>query len=130
MYHQYRSKVEAIQHINHGAKLFICPVLPTKSREYNQKAMFFNRLIFNDMVQCVFGITIVHGFGSFLGPDGVLSGKLAKPQLWDLLHINDIGVRKLAKLIKTSLFQRKRLRGSSIVSNRTYANAVQGHQPP
>ena len=132
IYKKYLLKVETIQRFNPRANIFICPLLPTKSRELNEKVVFFNRLIFNNMVQCIFGITIIEGISNFLGANRTLSAEYAMPQLWDTLHINNKGVKQLAMCIKTSIFHRKRRRGSSgQQNNRDYANAVKlGSQRP
>ena len=123
LYHRYRSKVEMLKRLNPGAKIHICQVLPTKSMEVNQKVLFFNGLLRRDLLQYVFGITLINGIGSFAGPDGALSRKYCRPQLWDFLHINDTGIRLLAKLIKSSLFQGKRPKGDREENNKTYLEA-------
>ena len=86
--------------LNRMAKIFVCPILPTKSRELNKKAILFNRLIFDDLVMCNFGVSVVHGFDEFVDPtEGLLSRDLSRPHMHDLLHLNSKGTKSLADKI-------------------------------
>ena len=125
IYRLLKAKIDIISKLNSKAKIFICPILPTKSTELNNKALFFNHLIFKDLVMCNYGVSVVHGFNEFLDPAGtLLSRNLSRPQMHDLLHLNETGTKLLADKIKTSIFQRKKRR-SGVVSDRAYAKAVQ-----
>ena len=130
VYNTLKCKIESISKLNSKAKIFVCPILPTKSRELNHKALYFNKLIFNDLVMCNYKVSVVHGFNDFVDPtDTLLSREYAKPHLNDLLHLNEKGVKLLARNIKTSIFQRKKL-GSRTSSGRPYSDAVQRGSAP
>ena len=126
-----KSKIDNISKLNPRAKIFICPIIPTKLRELNKKALFLNHLIFSDLVMCDFGVSVVHGFDEFVDPaDGLLSRNLSRPHMHDALHLNSNGTKSLAEKIKTSIFQRKK-GGSRTNSDRNYAEVVQqGLRPP
>ncbi|NRB81765.1 MAG: alpha-ketoglutarate-dependent dioxygenase AlkB [Saccharospirillaceae bacterium] len=124
-----KSKVESITKLNPKAKIFIVPILPTKSAELNKKAIFFNQLIFRELEGCNFRVNTVHGLNSFVGPDGLLSRDLSRPQLYDLLHINEKGTRCLAECIKTTVFQGKK-KHSWVKRDRTYADKAGGGSHP
>ena len=125
IYNVFKSKIESISKLNRKAKIFICPILPTKSHELNKKALFFNRLIFNDLVMCNYGVSTVHGFDEFVdSADGLLSRNLSRPHMNDILHLNSKGTKTLAEKIKTSIFQRKKS-GSRAISGRTYSSMLQ-----
>ena len=127
-----KSKIQSISKLNNKAKIFICPILPTKSRELNKKALYFNQLIFNDLVMCNFRVSVVHGFNDFVDPaDTLLSRNYSKPHMNDLLHLNEKGVKLLAKNIKSSIFQRKKSGSTSrINSGRPYSDALQRGSAP
>ena len=130
VYNILKRKIECISKLNRKAKIFICSILPTKSRELNNKAISFNNLIFKDLVMCNYRVSVVHGFNEFVSPsDGLLSRAFSRPQMYDILHLNSNGTKSLAKKIKNSIFQRKKA-GSRVISDRTFSNAVQQGSRP
>ena len=98
----------------------------------NHKAVYFNRLIVEDLVQSFGQVSIVHGQAQFLNSAGrcltTLYRDLNKDNKPDHLHLNESGLRLLSVLIKDAIFLRKRSRGKQ-VSGRTYANALSGPRP-
>ena len=131
IYNLLKGKIENISKLNRKAKIFICPIIPTKLQELNKKALFFNSLIFDDLVMCNYGVSVVHGFNEFVDPaDGLLSRDLSRPHMNDMLHLNLKGTKTLAKKIKDSIFQRKKT-GSKVISGRNFSMALQkGSRPP
>ena len=75
IYESCKAKVSEIRLLNPKCKIFICPILPTKSHELNKGALYFNKLIFSDLIQGDLNVQYVHGFDSFLDDAG--SGLLA-----------------------------------------------------
>ena len=110
IYEQYISKIEEIRRINSKCKIFVCPILPTKSFALNQGALYLNNLFFTDLVQRDLGVQSVSGFNSFLERDksGLLAKDLSrefdKQGMPDILHLNISGTRLLAKFIKHTVF--------------------------
>ena len=135
IYGKFVSKIEQIQVINPRAKIYVCPVLPTKLADVNRRAVCFNRHIFNDLISSNFGVSVVFGFDRFLDEQGLLhqnlSRRLNKHQRPDYLHLNWKGCAQLARLIKNTIFHRK----SSRVDGRSYRDVAapgehhDGYQP-
>ena len=125
MYVDYKSKIAAIININQRARIFVGPMLPTKHDDLIRKALFFNNLLFNDLLQSYRQVSLVHGFNRFLDSNNKLSADLAEGPDDPLphIHINDIGRRILCASIKTSIFQRKRAKGSQF-SGMLYSSVV------
>ena len=125
IYDEFKSKLDLIKKLNRNCKLYVCPTLPTKRVDYNRKANLFNSFIRNDLVNTNLGVVVVDGFDSFLDHDGFLAKELSRSKQGDTLHLNGKGIGKLAKLIKTTIFEGKH-RGSRIVSNRLFSSVVSG----
>lgn len=129
-------KINAIEHVNPRANIFICPILPTKSGVYNKKALYFINLIRTELLQSNFGVTFVNGFDSFLGENGLLcqnlSRELDKYQRLDYLHLNWKGVAQLGRLIRDTVLLRahggvdRRKRSSRVVDGRSYRDVTAG----
>ena len=119
-----KSKIAQIQAFNNQAFIFVCPILPTKLFGVNKKASYFNQLIYDDLLQCNYGVSVVLDFASFVDETGFLSEKLSKSG--DALHLDYAGVRKLATMIKTCIFFRKqsKSRSNTVIPGRLYTTAV------
>ena len=134
-------KIDQIHLVNKLANIFVCPVLPTKCLEYNRKAIFFNSMIFNELVSSRCHVSAVDGFNGFLDENMMLrrdlSRHLNRQGNPDYLHLNWRGSAFLASLIKTCVILRvnggidPRLKQrSSRVDGRTYADISRvGSQP-
>ena len=123
IYQLYVSKIKEIRHINPKCKIYVCPILPTKNFELNQCALYFNNLIFTDLVEKDLGVQYVKGFNSFLERDhsGLLaqdlSRELDKQGRQDFLHLNLSGTRMLARYIKQCVFGKFNSNNPSTNSN-------------
>lgn len=115
IYDKLACKVKEMQTICKGIKIVVCPILPTKLNDLNRKAIHFNSFIFNDLVVNNYGVEYIWGVNSFLDNNGLLKGELAKDN--DYLHLNNIGARKLGKMIKQHFFPNNRF------SNNIHYNA-------
>ena len=110
IYESCKAKVSEIRLLNPKCKIFICPILPTKSHELNKGALYFNKLIFSDLIQGDLNVQYVHGFDSFLDDagSGLLASNLSRQfdrhGKLDTLHLNRSGIRILAGFIKQSVF--------------------------
>lgn len=125
IYCNYRSKIMEIKRINNRCMIFILPVLPTKLMSINRKVMDFNNLIISDLPCACDSVTIIGGVTQFLDRfSGLLSESLSGSR-GDTLHINGSGVALMVRLIKTTIFQKKR--PGMVHSNRTYSSAVSDH---
>jgi hypothetical protein len=131
IYQVYKSKILDIQKLHPTCKLYICPVLPCKRQDVNNKIRVFNTFIFDDLIQTTFGVAVVQGFDQFLArnQEWSLSDALYKPDPTGL-HINGGGTRLLVMLIKQCMYASKFDKGR-ISSNKTYRNAlVHSARPP
>ena len=141
IYHQYQSKIAEIRKLNPKCKIFVCPILPTKDYELNRGALYFNKLIFEDLIQRDLDVKCIWGFDEFLDSDGTgllassLSKRFNRHQQPDMLHLNLSGVRHLAGLIKQSVFSRfqggrmERRVSSNRVNSQPYSSVAASSRP-
>ena len=125
LYKVYKLKITQIRQLNPKAKIFLCPVLPTKSSAINQRVFKFNRYICNDLIQSNLKALLVEGFFEFVDNQSfLLRNDLAVSSTNDILHINNTkGLRLLVSLVKQAIFRAKK---SRTVDNRTYSNVTRG----
>ena len=119
-YVDFKAKIDNIIHFNKRARIFIVPILATKLANVNRKASLFNSLIHNDLAQHSTAISVVQGYAGFVDKNSLASRYSLREG--DNLHINDEGTRLLAKIIKSSIFFRKRQRQNG----RLYSSALKG----
>ena len=95
LYKVYKTKITQIKKHNPNCKIFVCPVLSTKSREINKQVFSFNKYIHNDLIQSSLGINFVEGFIEFVDRQtSLIRRDFAVSDSNDILHINDTkGVR-------------------------------------
>lgn len=141
IYQIYHTKVAEIRKLNPKCKIFICPILPTKSHSLNKGALYFNSLIFDYLMHEDLGLQCVNGFDEFLdnSGSGLLSSSLSKRvdkyNQTDMLHLNVSGIRRLAGFIKQSVFNRpdtwgrSRSTGSGRVNGRPYSQVAASSSP-
>ena len=109
VYNLFKSKIEQIQLLNKRARIFVCAVLPTKIRDYNRKASYFNYLLENDLIRSSYGVTLVGNpeFEKFVSPQtGFLCDSFSFPG--DSLHLTRSAASILARVIKHAIFARKK----------------------
>ena len=106
MYTQFKSKIEDIRQVNRKSRILISPILPTRLPGLNRKALFFNKLIFDDLLTSNLHVEIINGYDDMLGEDECLNIQLARYH--DYLHLNASGVRYMAKCIKDIILIKKR----------------------
>ena len=142
IYDVYQSKIAEIRKLNPKCKIFVCPILPTKNYDLNKGALYFNKLIFEDLTKRDLDVECIWGFDSFLDSDGSgllasnLSKRFDRHNQPDMLHLNLSGTRCLAGLIKQSVFSRfngghnRRRVGANRVNGQSYSAAVASFHPP
>ena len=108
--------------LNPRAKFFIVPVLPTGSEALNTKVCDFNRLLINDLPKSFYNVSIVDGVPRFLDGRRNLLKKSLFRKPGDILHINSTGHALLVRLVKDSIFRRKR----NFVDGRSYSSSLKG----
>ena len=119
-YKMYKTNVSLIRKYNSKCKIYICPVLPTKSHEKNRRIFMFNKFLYDDLCQSDLKVILVEGFIKFLDKrTNLLCSGLAKPEVRDELHLNGKGISILVALLKRSIFHVKS-------SNRLYSNVLRG----
>lgn len=115
-----KCKVDEISVLCPSAKLFVSPILPTKSQEWNRRALHFNRLLF-DFCNESNGRIVAPNFNDFCDQFGNLRNDMGK--YWnpsDPLHLGSKGISTLVKIIRQCVF-------SSSVNTLSYSNAITGH---
>ena len=125
-------KVKQILKLSPRTAVYVCRLLPTRDSMLNMKVDTFNRLIFFDLVPTCGGVVYVEGFER-LACNHVLADELSKQfdrnGRPDTLHLNRLGARVLAGLIKRSVFLRlnggvDRRKHTSRVDGRSYRTAL------
>ena len=109
LYKTLKTKILQIRKYNPRCRLFVCPVLPTKSTVINKKIFMFNKYIVNDLLQCDLHVVLVEGFRDFVdNQTSLLKHVFAVNDPNDTLHVNaNQGVRLLVRLIKQAIFRAK-----------------------
>ena len=121
-YQKYKGKLEQIRELNPHCNIHVCPVLPSRSQTINNRIFQFNRLLFDDLVNCNININLVRGLGEFLDRGNLLRSALHDQRTnEDVLHINGQGYRILVRCIKHTIFSSKTKAKST---GRTYATSV------
>jgi hypothetical protein len=137
-YNKLKLKIRQIQLLSPKTAVFVCRLLPTKDYALNMKVDTFNRLIFFDLVPFSRNVVYVEGFEKF-ACNHVLADELSKQfdryGRPDTLHLNRLGARVLAGLIKQSIFLRlnggvDRRRHTGRVNGRLYASVARDPPAP
>ena len=125
LYKSYKTKISLIRKYNARCKLYVCPVLPSKSHSINRKVNIFNDLIYSDLCQTNLTVTVLEGFDQFLDKGtNLLKSIFAEPDDNDILHLGKRGVKVLVSLIKFAIFSEKG--DSNRVGRKLYANTLRG----
>ena len=90
-------KCHNIQNLNPDAKLYICPILPTRDSNMNKKIMYMNRFI-QTHANNLFNVTLLN-CEDFADDYGLLRRNLCVGRE-DPIHINNVGVSKIVTVIK------------------------------
>ncbi|KAL5246974.1 hypothetical protein ACHWQZ_G018991 [Mnemiopsis leidyi] len=137
---QLMCKIKQINKLNKKCSMHVCPLLPTKDVTLNKRVNYFNFLLCRDLASLKFDVRCVQGFQGFAEHDGKLvhgqlSKTLDKHNNPDMLHLNQLGARVLAGLIKRSIFLRlnrgvdKRKGPSNRVNGRPFSSVSRGPPP-
>jgi hypothetical protein len=126
----FKDKISEICRIKKNINVFICPILPSKSYIYHARAVKFNKLIYSDIIcqgyyRC--SILDVSSFCDSSYRSDLLDSSYSRG---DLVHLNTRGTRKLATVIKDSIFRKYNSgKGSRIDSVKPYSAALQDGPP-
>ena len=109
-----KDKLADIQQISPKSKVIVSPILPTKSAYFNQKALSFNKCLF-DYVYNLAGVQTLK-FSVFCNDQGFLHESLGRYLNHnDFIHLGKVGYILLANIIKDCVI-------SNRVDGRPYAN--------
>ena len=117
-----KNKMDIIRTLCPKSKLVVSPILPTKDREWNVRALYFNKLLF-DYENKSNGKITTHDFNGFCDFTGKLSesmGRFKKPS--DPLHLGSSGIRLLVKLIRDCVYK-----SNQVTSDRLFNDVVRGN---
>ena len=133
-------KINQIKQLNQKCVVHVCPLLPTKDALLNRRVNCFNSFLSKGLASMSSDVQHVQGFHGFADYDGMLVHQLSKTTDWndkpDMLHLNNLGARVLAGLIKQSIFSRlhkgvDRRRGpTSRVNGRPFSSVAMGPRSP
>ena len=116
-----KNKMDIIRTLCPKSKLVVSPILPTKDREWNTRALYFNKLLF-DYENKSNGKVKTHDFNGFCDFTGKLSesmGRYKKPS--DPLHLGSSGIRLFVKLIRDCVYK-----SDHVTSDRLFNDVVRG----
>lgn len=129
-------KIKEIKLLNPKCFVYVCPLLPTKIAGLLTKVNCFNELLMNGIASMSSGVRCVQGFNGFADHHGMLVHQLSKTvdrhNRPDTLHLNELGARVLAGLIKQTIFSRlhrgvdKRKGPTSRVNGRPFSSVANG----
>ena len=119
-FNQLKCKLEEILILCPTSKLFVSPILPTKSKDWNRRAVCFNQMLF-DFCNDSNGKFVALNFSEFCDEHGNLRNDMGK--FWnpsDPLHLGSRGISTLVKTIRQGVF-------SSNVTSVSYSDTLSGH---
>ena len=119
-FNELKCKLEEVTVLCPNAKVFVSPILPTKSRDWNQRAVCFNEMLFNYCIQ-MNGKFVALNFSEFVDQHGNLRNELGK--FWnpnDPIHLGSKGISTLVKIVRQGVF-------TSSVTSVSYSDALSGH---
>ena len=126
----FKDKISEICRIKKNINVFICPILPSKSYIYHARAVKFNKLIYSEIIDQGYYRCSILNVSSFCDSSyrsDLLDSSYSRG---DLVHLNARGTRKLATLIKDSIFRKYNSgKGSRIDSVKPYSAALQDGPP-
>ena len=126
----YRDKMQQIREFNPLCKLYVVPVIPSKSDTTNTNVGYFNNLVVNELVQHFSKLYIVWGTDQFVdNMTGRLSSRFNSASDSSGLHLNKVGMIRLVRMIKDSIFDSKKF-GSKVHSSRLYSSALRDGPHP
>ena len=112
-----KDKIVKIQALCPKAKITISPVLPTKIPLLNERAMKFNKLMQNYIVNSDTNVQFMN-FSGFVNNEGLLDEGLGVfNNERDKFHLGKQGIRALANIIKNSILKRH-------VDGRSYSSVL------
>ena len=120
---RYRDKITEIRRLNKNCNIHIVPVIPTRSKNVNDKVRKFNEIVVYELVKYFPKLFIVGGTQEYADYNGFLSYKFAKNPDRSGLHLNKFGISHLVRNIKHSIFEAKN-RGSVVHSHRSFSDSV------
>ena len=101
----FHQKIDAIQKIRKDIKIIIIPVLPTRLADMNRHVVCYNRMLHQRYVDSCSRFNIkLPGIYEFLDHQGLLRRDFARDN--DYVHLNPLGLSRLAFEIKNSIFNR------------------------
>ena len=118
----FKNKIDIIRTLCPNSKIVISPILPTKDREWNVRALYFNKLLFGYENRAN-GKILTHDFNEFCDISGMLAasmGRFKKPS--DTLHLGANGISLLVKLIRDCVHN-----SGKISSDRLFNDVVRGN---
>ena len=99
-----QEKIRIIQKIRKDIKIIILPVLPTRSADMNRHIVYFNRILYTYVSSCPSSNISLPGLYEFLDDQHLLSRNFTRDG--DYIHLNPLGISRLALIIKGVIFNR------------------------
>ncbi len=129
-FHAFKAKVDEICQLKRNINVLISPILPCRSTTFNARAVTFNRLIYSKIIDGNYyrcSVLDVSSMCDFTYRTNLLDPSYSRG---DAVHLNHRGTRKLATIVKDSVYRIYNSgKGSRIDSKKPYSAALQGGPP-
>ena len=114
-----------VRNLSPYSKIIVSPIMPTKIRALDTKAIAFNRLIFS----CINKFWSELDFNSFVNESGLLDDNFgrhynAETGRRDRIHLGRLGIARLGLMYKDAILGK-----AGIVNGRSYADVIRGRGP-
>ena len=120
-----KDKITTISRLKKNINIFISPILPSRSSIYQARAVKFNKLIYSEIIDQNYykcSILNVTSLCDSTYRTDLLDTSYSRG---DQVHLNQSGTRKLAMIIKESIFHKYNSgKGSRIDSRKPYSAAL------
>ena len=101
----FHEKISIIQKIRKDIKIIIMPVLPTRLADMNRHIVCYNRMLFEQYVTSCPSFNIrLPALYEFLDKERLLRRDCARDG--DYIHLNALGLSRLARVIKDAIFNK------------------------
>ena len=125
----FQEKINIIKKLRKDIKIIIIPVLPTRLVDMTRNVACYNRMLYQYVGSCPYFNIKLPGIYEFLDRQELLRRDFAAEA--DYVHLNSLGVSRLAFNIKNAIFNRSgHTQSNSSRSNRSSPTGQRGESRP
>ena len=125
----FSGKINIIEKLRKDIKIIIIPVSPTRLVDMTRNAVCYNRMLYQYVGSCPYFNIKLPGIYEFLDKQELLRRDFAVEG--DYVHLNSLGLSRLAFNIKNAIFNRSsQTQSNSSRSNRSSQTGKRGESRP